>query len=155
MKNIAILLLILLLADISYGETEYYQQAKVSYKKARRSSLKSDYMNASKNAARALEQYVQSGDDEKAREMRTIKEGSDAVIKQINDMISMAIQNKKIATGMSKEEVKLSWGEPKSINKVTGQKGTIEQWIYGETTTKTDKYVYFNEEGEVDSFQDK
>jgi len=42
-----------------------------------------------------------------------------------------------ICIGMTKDEVKASWGEPDDINRFIYEWGTKEQWIYGDT------YLYF------------
>ena len=47
---------------------------------------------------------------------------------------------------MSPEETKLSWGDPKKINKSVGSWGVHEQWVY------ENQYLYF-ENGKLASFQ--
>ncbi len=52
----------------------------------------------------------------------------------------------KVIIGWNKELCRLSWGEPKDINKtITGQR-TFEQWVYG------DSYLYF-ENGKLTTIQ--
>ncbi len=49
--------------------------------------------------------------------------------------IGDTIINEKICLGMTKEDVIISWGEPKNgINKTVGSWGVNEQWIYGWTS---------------------
>ncbi len=48
------------------------------------------------------------------------------------------VVNKEIALGMTKEQVKLSIGNPERVNKTTTANVAHEQWIYG------DDYVYFD-----------
>jgi hypothetical protein len=48
-----------------------------------------------------------------------------------------AIQNEKVAIGMTEEQVRMSWGVPKSISQTVTAAGKSEQWVYG-----TGAYVY-------------
>ena len=48
------------------------------------------------------------------------------------------IQDEKVALGMTKEQVKMSWGEPKSIAQTVTAAGKSEQWVFG-----SGAYVYF------------
>lgn len=50
------------------------------------------------------------------------------------------INNGKVKPGMSKEQVKLSWGSPKKINEDIHQGLLYEQWIYD------NQYLYFDNE---------
>jgi hypothetical protein len=54
-----------------------------------------------------------------------------------------------VSVGMTKQECRLSWGDPKSINSLTSASGTTEQWVYD------DNYLYFDETGKVTSVQSK
>ena len=47
------------------------------------------------------------------------------------------INNGKIQLGMNKEQVKLSWKEPKKVNKTIRSGIISEQWIY------ESQYLYF------------
>lgn len=49
-----------------------------------------------------------------------------------------AIQDEKVALGMTQEQVKMSWGEPKSISQTVTAAGKSEQWVFG-----SGAYVYF------------
>jgi hypothetical protein len=49
-----------------------------------------------------------------------------------------AIQDEKVALGMTKEQVRMSWGEPKSISQTVTAAGKSEQWVFG-----SGAYVYF------------
>lgn len=53
----------------------------------------------------------------------------------------------KVAIGMSREQVLLSWGPPQKNNKSVGSYGTHEQWVYG-----NGQYLYF-ENGTLKSYQ--
>lgn len=48
--------------------------------------------------------------------------------------IRKTIEQKKVKVGMTGEQVKLSWGKPKYINKGEGAGGGYEQWVYGKHT---------------------
>ena len=58
-----------------------------------------------------------------------------------------AIKQEEVVLGMTRDEVKLSWGEPKDINRTVGNWGVHEQWVYDGT------YLYFKN-GVLTSFQD-
>lgn len=66
--------------------------------------------------------------------------------------ITSRIKNKKICLGMTKEQVRLSWGRPDDINRTVGSWGTHEQWIYRRGEYKS-QYLYF-ENDYVTSWQD-
>ena len=57
------------------------------------------------------------------------------------------IKKGKIRLGMTKEQVRLSWGQPNDINRSVGPWGIHEQWVYGS------QYLYF-ENGILTSWQD-
>lgn len=59
------------------------------------------------------------------------------------------IKDFRIAIGMTKDQVLLSWGQPKRVNRTILASGTYEQWVYGDTGP----YVYF-ESGIVTAIQD-
>jgi hypothetical protein len=62
-----------------------------------------------------------------------------------------AIKERKVFIGMTKEQVKLSWGRPENINRTISSYGVSEQWIYGALPNA--KYLYF-ENGVLRSIQD-
>jgi len=66
---------------------------------------------------------------------------------KINAEIWSIIQKGKVRSGMTKQECRLSWGEPESINKTSGKWGVHEQWVYS-----TSSYLYF-ENGKLTSIQ--
>lgn len=68
------------------------------------------------------------------------------ILESTEPSIISAIENQKIKIGMSPEETKLSWGDPKKINKSVGSWGVHEQWVY------ENQYLYF-ENGKLASFQ--
>ncbi len=53
------------------------------------------------------------------------------------------ILEKKIRIGMNKDEVRLSWGKPRDINRTVTIYGTSEQWIYGSLNYAN--YLYFDD----------
>lgn len=57
------------------------------------------------------------------------------------------IKQSKVMIGMTKEECKLSWGEPKDINQTIFENKQSEQWVY------SDNYLYFNN-GILSAIQD-
>jgi hypothetical protein len=58
-----------------------------------------------------------------------------------------AIAEKRVVAGMTREEVRSSWGEPEHINTTTYGQNVHEQWVFSGS-----RYVYF-EDGVVTSFQ--
>lgn len=71
----------------------------------------------------------------------------------LSDTIKDCILNKQIITGMTKEQVLVSWGAPNDINKNVGVWGVNEQWVYGQITRGNVNFLYF-ENGELTSWQD-
>lgn len=57
----------------------------------------------------------------------------------------------KIAIGMTKKQVKASWGSPSNINTTVTNYSSTEQWVYGEYPSVT--YLYF-EGDRLSSWQD-
>lgn len=57
------------------------------------------------------------------------------------------IREQKVAIGMTPDQVRLSWGEPKHINELLGRWGNHQQWVYD-----LSQYVYI-ENGRVSSLQ--
>ena len=58
------------------------------------------------------------------------------------DPLQGAINSKRIMIGMTKRQVKESWGQPRDINRRVSKYGTTEQWVYGDFL-KNRQYVYF------------
>ena len=69
------------------------------------------------------------------------------------------IRERKISTGMTKNEVTLSWGKPSDINKTVGSGYYSEQWVYGGYSSAGSGsfspmgFVYFNNSGLVTTIQ--
>ncbi len=57
------------------------------------------------------------------------------------------IKKQKIRLGMTKDQVLLSWGKPKNINRTVTLHGAKEQWVYDK------QYLYF-EDGNLAAYQD-
>jgi hypothetical protein len=62
--------------------------------------------------------------------------------------IWVQIETKTISIGMNREQVLLSWGEPRDIKTTVTADGRREQWIYGD-----DRFVYVTN-GVVSGIQD-
>ena len=60
--------------------------------------------------------------------------------------IRVAIQKQDVAIGMTAEQVRLSWGQPKNVNTTVTEAGRTEQWVY------SGQYVYLDN-GSVESIQ--
>ena len=64
--------------------------------------------------------------------------------------IRYAIKNGEIVIGMTKDQVKLSWGNPIDINKTVTEESTSQQWVYKDDDGRT--YLYF-ENGKLTAYQ--
>ncbi len=86
--------------------------------------------------------------DRQERVGQYIQEHSDRVdVKQL-------MLDKKIKIGMTKEEVKLSWGEPNNVNRTIATNENSEQWVYGSLGESSKmNYLYF-EDAVLASWQD-
>ena len=62
--------------------------------------------------------------------------------KEWGDKVDL-IKQGKIRVGMTKEQVRISWGNPNDINRTTTMYGTREQWVYKGYDYDRD-YVYFD-----------
>jgi hypothetical protein len=58
---------------------------------------------------------------------------------KISNEIWNLICSEQVRVGMTKQQCKLSWGEPESINKTSGSWGVHEQWVYSSSS-----YLYFD-----------
>ncbi|MDE2132971.1 MAG: hypothetical protein KGJ49_00035 [Alphaproteobacteria bacterium] len=59
-----------------------------------------------------------------------------------------AIENQKVFMGMTMEQARLSWGEPRDVNRTVVGDHVHEQWVYGEAHN----YLYF-EDGRLTGIQ--
>jgi len=64
------------------------------------------------------------------------------------------IEEKKISRGMTPDQVKQSWGEPRDIKKNLYYSKETQEWYYGNILTDNDKYVFFTN-GIVVDWNDK
>ena len=67
-------------------------------------------------------------------------------------LVNKAIASRKVAVGMTRDEVVRSWGRPDKINASVGSYGRHEQWIYRRANIADSQYVYL-EDGVVRSIQ--
>lgn len=65
----------------------------------------------------------------------------------LSEAYKKAILQSEIMRGMTSDDVEVSWGKPKDINRSVGSWGVHEQWIYGSSN-----YLYFKN-GILDSWQ--
>ncbi|MBJ6727582.1 hypothetical protein [Geomesophilobacter sediminis] len=56
-----------------------------------------------------------------------------------NQKVWAAIEKEKVFIGMTADQAKMSWGEPKEINKTITGKKRHEQWVYSSSS-----YLYFD-----------
>jgi hypothetical protein len=72
----------------------------------------------------------------------------------VDTVTEQRIMEGKIAVGMTDDEVRASWGEPRDINRTVTEYGVREQWVYGSYTYISDNtYLYF-EDGVLTGWQD-
>lgn len=60
---------------------------------------------------------------------------------ELSDSLKNTILNNKVHIGMTKEQVRASWGEPDEINKTILKDSTHEQWCYGNYN-----FLYFKDD---------
>jgi len=153
MRKVLLFMLIFFVTSFSFAQEDNYVKAKRCYKEAEHSDLRSNYKKALDVAQCALEHSLRSGDTDKEKEMRDIINKSSVAMSRIDERIKKAIKNRRVVTGMSKEDVIKSWGQPRDINRTVTSGCVHEQWCYRDVLEGTDRYVYF-ENGVVTSWQD-
>ncbi|MBD3293374.1 MAG: hypothetical protein GF393_10650 [Armatimonadia bacterium] len=62
---------------------------------------------------------------------------------ELDKRTALAIEHGRIFRGMTREEVRASWGPPLDINRSVGSWGVREQWVYGDARYTKPRYVYF------------
>ncbi len=60
------------------------------------------------------------------------------------------IKERKIARGMTSEQVIASWGKPQTIEKTLVKWAEYQKWIYGNILLDNDKYVFFKNDMVID-----
>ena len=163
MRKVLLFMLIFFVTSFSFAQEDNYEKAKRCYKEAEHSVLRSDYKKALDTAQYALEHFLRSGDTDKEKEMRDIINNSSVAMSRIDESIKKAIKNRRVVTGMSKEDVIKSWGQPHDITRTVTSSCVHEEWCYGDLLKGTGRYVYFKkridrhvyfENGVVTSWQD-
>jgi len=167
-------------SGLSYG-VGFEEDARRYYKQARQysecslndtgsgnyRSMARDYYNkAIRQAQRALEGYVRSGDENKARQMRDLiasarRESKDLrragkiADKKREENIADALWDRKLAKGMTMRHVRRIMGSPDKIITNTGSQFRREEWVYRNKPNEgTWFYVYFTDEGLVNFWEE-
>ena len=70
-----------------------------------------------------------------------------------SDQIKALVAKGRIVQGMTRAQVRASWGPPRDINRSVGEWGTREQWVYGGLAYSDPRYVYFRD-GRCTGWQD-
>ena len=94
---------------------------------------------------------------EETQQMKDLIRQADNKKQQIMGILrhfKVLISEKKIARGMTPEQVQASWGEPQDIKKNLYQAKETQEWRYGDVLTDNDKYVFFSN-GIVEDWADK
>ncbi len=152
-KSLLLFVLIAFNTFLLLAQEDDYEDAKRYYREAQFSGRRADYEKTLKTAQYALEDFLHIRNGEKAEEMRDIIDSSSSVMSRMDNEIKKAIDERRIAAGMTKEDVIESWGYPRDINRTSTSGVVSEQWCFGDILEGTDRYVYF-ENGEVTSWQD-
>lgn len=156
-KKLVIISSLLVVAIFSAWIFSYFwninNEVQKIYDEARQYFLKGDYKQTVTVISR-----VSSNDMKKVS--KNLRSKVESLKKTSNEMISIdrkdeeesekkkLINSGRIKLGMTKEEVKQAWGEPRKINRNVGSYGVHEQWVYS-----SGKYLYF-ENGILTSWQD-
>ncbi|MBU1091802.1 DUF2845 domain-containing protein [Patescibacteria group bacterium] len=69
-----------------------------------------------------------------------------------SESIRSKVLRGEVGIGMTKSQVKASWGEPDDINRTAGSWGVNEQWVYDRGNFNV-QYIYFKN-NVVTSWQD-
>ncbi|KOP84086.1 hypothetical protein LIS82_22385 [Cytobacillus solani] len=72
---------------------------------------------------------------------------------KFSDTMWNLIKNEKVQTGMTMEQVLLSWGYPDDVNSYDSDYIALEQWVYGDILDGAAIYLYFDN-GIVTSWQE-
>jgi hypothetical protein len=93
------------------------------------SSVESDRKRREQERAATAEKHEEPGavDTQMAEARSNYFELNPSVTPEVKQ----AIQDNKLVIGMTAEEVKLSWREPKKVVETIGDAGTLELWDYG------------------------
>lgn len=75
----------------------------------------------------------------------------EAAVKAQQDVIQLAIMEKRVVVGMTSAQVQTVWGPPTNINRTVTEHNTSEQWVYRQSNMRTN-YVHLVD-GVVRSFQ--
>lgn len=89
-----------------------------------------DHMLAPRMARQRLDE--QKRENERLRQVEARRD-------EWGPKVTQLVIERDIQIGMSRDQVRLAWGEPHDINRDVGPWGTREQWIYGESY-----YLYFD-----------
>jgi hypothetical protein len=73
---------------------------------------------------------------------------------ELPSQVAGLILSGRIGLGMTDEQVRASWGQPRDKNRTVSVYGVREQWIYGSAKSyASSRYLYFND-GILTSWQD-
>jgi outer membrane protein assembly factor BamE (lipoprotein component of BamABCDE complex) len=75
----------------------------------------------------------------------------------LSGKVKNEIRSGQVSIGMTKEQVRASWGYPDDINKTITEYSYQEQWVYNELRngiSLPERYVYFDRSGTVTTIQD-
>jgi hypothetical protein len=126
----------------------------IEFSGGKRDNVRSDLIHAA-ILSNILVDYdpVAKAAEAEAKRKKTAAAAKEAHIRLVESKpwpshMKKTILENKIRIGMTAEQVTLSWGKPRTINRSVGAWGVHEQWIYGGGTN-----LYF-ENDRLTSFQD-
>ena len=108
---------------------------------------------ATEERASAIRDWAASNDEQLHLAANLCAQHSEWAVKDCRN-----VAQKRVAIGMTSEQVMAAWGYPSAVNKTTVAGGVNEQWVYrhhGDATVdyaETDDYVYL-ENGVVTAIQ--
>ncbi len=128
------------LAEGSYSDSEYDE----AYKLYDKAELEAQY-------SREAEQLTTVEDEKMLNIIYTVRNRHSQIYEYKRKLDNFVIEH-KIAIGMTKEQVRASWGEPSNRSSFSSTYGITEDWIYGDCLRscnilhfdKKDKLVNFS-----------
>lgn len=141
---------------------KYYEKAGVFFSQGESSYRKQKlyeaygYFDKAKSAAQAANRFEKLKPSELEKIRFIIRESRNGKFRilEITNNFKTIITERKIVTGMTKDQVLASWGEPLDIVKRIYKWEEYEDWFYGNALKGNDKYVYFKD-GIVINWRDK
>ena len=132
---------------------KYYRQAIQCFSLGQEATAKDrlheayDFYTKAREAAAASKRFERLKDSERQKLDSIVREsrGEQFRLFETTGNFQELIAEGKIARGMTKEHVLLSWGEPVDISKKIYKWEELETWHYGNTLQSDQRLVYFKD----------